>query len=215
MTLILFCKRPQPGIGKQRLAAVLGQMAAFRIAELLHQCALAQLASWPGRTVLATFDSADCPWYRQQLPWIERVVAQQQGNLGLRINALDLQLRAQGHERLIIIGSDMPEQTPQQLLDAGERLNDYDIVLSGAADGGVTLMAARVPWPDLSALPWSTDRLGQALVECCEQAGLRVGWVDACDDVDLMEDLYRIRDSLAADVRAPQQTLRKLIQELI
>ncbi|WP_020681379.1 TIGR04282 family arsenosugar biosynthesis glycosyltransferase [Marinobacterium rhizophilum] len=214
MTLILFCKRPRIGVGKQRLARLIGQQNALRIAQLLHQCALAQLGSWPGRTVVACADSADCDGYRTEYPWIDAVMAQQGANLGLRINHTDALLRAAGHERTIIIGSDMPEQTPQQLLDAGEQLNDYDIVLSGAADGGVTLMGARVPWPDLGTLPWSTPQLGKALADCCEMAGLSVGWTQPCDDVDGVEDLRRLRTSLARDSRAPQQALHKLLQEL-
>lgn len=215
MTLILFCKRPRLGIGKQRLARVLGQQGAFRIADMLHQCALAQLASWPGRSVIACADAADCDSYQAEHPWLDTVIAQQGDNLGQRINHVERQLRAAGHERLIIIGSDMPEQTPDQLLAAAEKLAQHDIVLSGATDGGVTLMAAAVAWPDLDALPWSTPELGQALVQCCEQAGLSVGWVTPCDDVDLVADLRRLRASLVDDPRAPQQALRKLIQELV
>jgi rSAM/selenodomain-associated transferase 1 len=215
MTLILFCKRPRLGVGKQRLALVLGQQGAFRIADMLHRCALAQLASWPGTTVIACADAADCDSYRAEFPWVNTVIAQQGNNLGQRINHVERQLRAAGHEQLIIIGSDMPEQTPDQLLAAAEKLAQHDIVLSAATDGGVTLMAAAVAWPELDTLPWSTPELGQALVECCEQAGLSVGWVTPCDDVDLVEDLRRLRTSLAADPRAPQQAVRNLIQELL
>ncbi len=215
VTLILFCKRPRPGIGKQRLARSLGQDAAYRIAELLHGCALAQLASWPGHSVVAAADASDCDWYRDQHPWIEAIVAQRGENLGQRINRLDRVLRAAGHQQQIIIGSDMPEQTPQQLLHAAELLERYDVVLSAADDGGVTLMAARKPWPDLSHLPWSSGQLGEALVNACEREGLAVGWVEPCADVDLVHDLRRLTGTLANDSRAPQQALCKLIQEII
>lgn len=215
MTLILFCKRPRPGVGKQRLVPALGSHGAFRIAELLHQCALAQLASWPRTRVVACADTDDCDAYRNAYPWIERVVAQQGGNLGERINRVDSILRAEGHERQLIIGSDMPEQSPELVRAASSLLDRHDVVLSAATDGGVTLMAARQPWPDLEGLPWSTPQLGEALVECCEQAGYSVGWVAPCDDVDTIEDLRRLQTSLASDTRAPQQALRTLIQELI
>ncbi|UTW12988.1 TIGR04282 family arsenosugar biosynthesis glycosyltransferase [Marinobacterium rhizophilum] len=215
MTLILFCKRPRPGVGKQRLVPALGPHGAFRVAELLHQCALAQLAEWPHSRIVACADADDCDAYRNAHPWIDRVVAQQDGNLGQRINRIDRTLRAAGHQRQLIIGSDMPEQTSQLIRAASALLDEQDIVLSAATDGGVTLMAARKPWPDLAALPWSTPQLGQALVECCEQAGYSVGWVAPCDDVDTIEDLCRLRASLASDTRAPQRALHTLIQELV
>jgi uncharacterized protein len=215
MTLILFCKRPRPGVGKQRLVPALGEQGAFRVAELLHQCALAQLAQWPHSRVVACADADDCDAYRNAYPWIERVVAQQAGNLGQRINRLDNILRLAGHQRQLIIGSDMPEQSPGLIRAASSLLGVHDVVLSAAIDGGVTLMATRKPWPDLAALPWSTPQLGEALVACCEQAGLSVGWAAPCDDVDTLQDLRRLQSSLASDTRAPQQALRTLIQELI
>ncbi|MFC6673467.1 hypothetical protein [Marinobacterium aestuariivivens] len=94
VTLVLFCKKPGPGIGKQRLARALGADTAWRIAELLHRCALEQLRSWPGPKVLATADRADLDGYRNAFPWIDRLLVQPPGNLGLRINRIDRMLRA-------------------------------------------------------------------------------------------------------------------------
>ncbi|MFC6673466.1 DUF2064 domain-containing protein [Marinobacterium aestuariivivens] len=109
----------------------------------------------------------------------------------------------------------MPEQTPEMLLEAAALLRRQDVVLSPAEDGGVTLMASRCPWPDLADLPWSTPELGRALAERCTGAGLEVGTMTPCADVDEWADLERLRTTLATDLREPQQALHKLIRELL
>jgi len=215
VTLILFCKKPAPGVGKQRLADALGTQSAFRIASRLHDCALTQLRQWPGPKVLATAVAADVDSYRRRYPDIDRVLAQPAGNLGERIADVVRMLQSEGHDRHIIIGSDTPEQTPEQLEEAATGLEHHDIVLAPAADGGVSLMAARRGWPDLGALPWSTAELGAALAHSCVDAGLDVGWGSPCADVDRPSDLERLKRSLTGDRRAAQRALHALLEELI
>lgn len=215
VTLILFCKKPAPGVGKQRLARALGSDAALRIASRLHDCALAQLCQWPEPKVLAVADGRDLDWYREAFPQLDRVLVQSPGNLGQRINAVDRILRREGHRQQIIIGSDTPEQTPRMLEAAAAALAAVDVYLAPAEDGGVSLMATREPWPELATLPWSTGRLGDRLARCCTAAGLDVGWGEPCADVDQVSDLHRLRRTLAQDRRPEQRVLHQLIEELV
>ena len=46
--LVIFCKRPLPGQGKQRIAATLGKDVAYEIASALLQCALEDARAWLG-----------------------------------------------------------------------------------------------------------------------------------------------------------------------
>src|SRR5438876_1000108 len=69
--------------------------------------------------------------------------------------------------RALFIGSDAPSLTVSDLLAAQTALDASDVVLVPARDGGVTLMGSRLPWPDLSSLPWSEPTLARALEECC------------------------------------------------
>ncbi|GGO76140.1 hypothetical protein GCM10011348_02640 [Marinobacterium nitratireducens] len=215
VTLILFCKKPAVGVGKQRLAASLGKSAALRIAAALHECALAQLRQWPGPKVVAVADPGDLADYHCRYPDIDRVLAQPQGNLGVRINGIDQQLRRAGMTCGIVIGSDTPEQTPAMLARAAAALEARDVVLAPASDGGVSLMASRRPWPELEALPWSTALLGEALARCCTGAGLELGWCEPCADVDRLQDLRRLKRTLADDCRPEQRALHQLLEELI
>ncbi|MBV2132654.1 DUF2064 domain-containing protein [Pseudomonas sp. MAP12] len=205
-TLVLLCKRPAPGHGKQRLAASLGAEAACAVAQALLDCALEDLAHWPGPRVLAPDRPADGDWARRQAAATGCLV-QPPGNLGERLNALDRRLRAAGHRQLIFIGSDAPALGAQHYHAVSAALQVHDAVLLAARDGGVVLLAAGRPWPDLAALPWSTPRLGAALAAACRDAGWRVGLCGESFDIDREADLAWAQRELAADPRPARRRL--------
>lgn len=209
-TLVLVCKRPAPGHGKQRLAAGLGAEQALTIAERLLDCALEDLAHWPGATVIAPDRAEHRDWAHQVAPQA-RCLAQLWGNLGERLNALDRTLRAAGHRRLVFIGSDAPGLDESHYQAVRAALREVDTVLLAARDGGVVLMASNRPWPELATLPWSTPELGRALATACRQAGHALRVCGKSFDVDEPADLARARHALADD---PRPARRRLVQVL-
>ena len=89
--LVLVCKRPGLGKGKQRLAAGLGPDAANRIAEAMLACALEDARAWPGSVMIAPANRDDYSWAKNLLPEAGskvRVQPQADGNLGQRLNTL-------------------------------------------------------------------------------------------------------------------------------
>lgn len=212
--LVLLCKRPAPGVGKQRLAAALGEQAAYTIAQALLDCAVEDLHGWPGPVVIAPAASEDRDWAAQLLP-AAQVLPQSAGNLGERLNALDRALRAQGYRQLLYAGSDTPELQPADYAAVRGALQRGDVALTPAADGGVVLMGARRPWPELRGLPWSTLRLGDELARHCRSAGLGVRWLAPSYDVDELADVQRLAATLAGDARPARQALCALAGRLL
>jgi glycosyltransferase A (GT-A) superfamily protein (DUF2064 family) len=218
IALVLVCKRPAPGIGKQRLAASLGPETANRIAEALLACALEDAGDWPGPVVIAPAHTSDCAWAGTLLPRLRskvRIQPQATGNLGQRLNVLDQELRGAGMEQLVYIGSDAPALTALDYAEVSDAMLDHDTVLMPAEDGGVVLMASRGPWPTLSGLPWSTARLGAALADCCRAAGQSVAMLTHGFDVDEPEDLFRLPAVLRMDRRPARRALHAVACDLI
>ncbi|GAB3486041.1 TIGR04282 family arsenosugar biosynthesis glycosyltransferase [Azotobacter salinestris] len=209
-TLVLVCKRPAIGHGKQRLAARIGAEAALRIAEWLLDCALEDLGNWPGATVIAPDQRVHRDWASALAPQA-LCLPQGSGNLGERLNALDHTLRAAGHRRLVFIGSDAPALRPEHYQRVRIALREADTVLISASDGGVVLMASNRPWPDLTELPWSTADLGQALADACREAGHSVALCGESFDIDEQADLTRALGELADD---PRPARRRLLHSL-
>ncbi|MDN5935251.1 MAG: DUF2064 domain-containing protein [Nitrosospira sp.] len=216
--LVLVCKRPASGIGKQRLAASLGPEVANRIAEALLACALEDARDWSGPVVIAPAHAADHAWADALLPRLQpkvRIQPQATGNLGQRLNVLDHELRGAGMEQLVYIGSDGPALAAADYAAVNDALLRYDTVLMPAEDGGVVMMASRRRWPMLSGLPWSTAQLGVALADCCRAAGQSVATLAHSFDVDEQDDLLRLRTALRTDPRPARRALHALACDLI
>ncbi|MDP2560064.1 DUF2064 domain-containing protein [Psychrobium sp. 1_MG-2023] len=206
-SLVLLCKKPALHHGKQRLASSIGAEQALVFAELFLRCALEDLEQWSGHVIISPASQQDNLWAQSLLSRSVTIVAQPAGNLGERINQLDQQLRQQGHQQLIYMGSDAPSLMPEHYLQAARLLIKHDIALTPAIDGGVTLMANRVPWPDMQLLPWSTAQLGSALARLCQTNQLSVAQGDVTSDVDTLIDLQQLRAKLVDDKRPARQVL--------
>jgi hypothetical protein len=208
--LVVFCRRPLPGHGKQRLAATLGREAAQALAGALLACTLEDLADWPGPIVLSPSDAHDADWAQALLGPRAQVLPQPPGNLGERLEAIDRALRRHGHARVLFIGTDAPALPAGLFAAAAAALARADVVLAPAADGGVTLMGARHPWPPLAALPWSTAALGEALESACRERGDSVARLATSRDVDEAADLDWACAALAGDPRPARRELCRL-----
>lgn len=215
MALVLVCKRPSLGIGKQRLVASLGREKAHRIAQALLNCALEDAKSWPGPLVIAPAAEADRSWAATLLPAsTAKVQPQTLGNLGQRLNELDSNLRKEGLKQLVYIGSDAPLLTEADYVACRVALQLHDTVLIPASDGGIVLMASRHAWPVLTNLPWSTDQLGAALMDSCCSIGQSVAILEQRSDVDELKDCLELITLLHNDERSARQQLHALVCDI-
>ncbi len=219
-TLVVFYKFPLPGFGKQRLAASIGMDAACQIGRKLLDCAFEDMKDWPGRLVFApaNSESADASEDILVHTFVDReyeIIPQGHGNLGDRLNRVDQRLRARGHTHIHYIGSDAPILSRIIYEKAQDRLEHSDYVLADSRDGGVTLMSASNAWPDMSDLPWSTERLGEALADLCEVDGSTIKRFNGFYDIDELTDLKDIRRDLVHDNRPARIALMETIDALL
>ena len=212
--VIVFCKRPHAGSGKQRLAASIGTDAAHSIAEALLACALEDVRDWPGRVVIAPASAADRDW-AASLHADADVLVQTDGNLGQRLQHIDHCLLQQGCDQRIYIGTDAPLLSTETLRQAAQAVRDNDVVLQPALDGGVTLMATTAAWPDLHELPWSKSDLGLSLQAGCLVVGHNVFLLPASMDIDVLADLHQVRPALLDDPRPARQNLLQAIDAVV
>lgn len=211
-TLVVFCRRPSPGIGKQRIATAIGVGLTLELAKLMLDAALEDALAWPGPVALAPACGEDTPWASGLLARSARIVPQREGNLGERINGVDRELREAGSERIVYIGTDAPLLDYAYYARARLALEHADAVLGPAADGGVTLMGARRAWPNLADLPWSTPMLGAALDRRCRAHGFSVQQLEPQYDVDEADQLARLHTDLGRDPRPARMALRHWLE---
>lgn len=212
--LLVFCKQPRLNQGKQRIAVTLGAEKTLDIASALLNCALEDASDWEGEVVLSPAAEDEKNWAEGLLPKA-RVHVQPQGNLGRRIMDVDLHLREEEHQKIIIIGTDAPilnRDMYQQALDA---LDQTVVVFSSASDGGVTLMGSNMPWPDIEGLPWSTEHLGAELHQACLLANRTISYIPPSYDIDHEVDLGKLMTDLEYDSRPSRKELKRVIHRVL
>lgn len=197
-SLIVFARRPRLGRGKRRLAADVGDLAAWRF----QRANLVALCRRPGRdprwrTRLAlTPDDADRREIRGMLgPWRRGIAVEGQGrgDLGERMRRALVR-----HRPAILIGADIPGVTERHVADAFALLSRRDLVFGPATDGGFWLVGVgarrAVPRTLFRRCRWSTRHaLADALAGVSPDRSLGLTRVMA--DVDDGGDLERARNS--------------------
>lgn len=216
-TLVVFCKRPKLHQGKQRLVQTITPEQALIVAQGLLTCAIEDTQSWQGHVVIACSDEDDIEW-AQSLNDKAQVITQLpsgvKGNLGQRLNYVDEKLRSSGHQHIIVIGTDAPILGYHHYQAVIASLYKHDIVLSHADDGGVVIMANSQPWPNIIDLPWSTDKLSQALSTTCTEQGLKVDYALPGYDIDYLVDIEKLIQDLQYDTRPARKAMREIAIQL-
>jgi rSAM/selenodomain-associated transferase 1 len=114
------------------------------------------------------------------------------GDLGARMAAALGARLAAGAERVIVIGTDCPEADEFVIEQAFSALDETDIVLGPAADGGYYLIGMRRLHDELFVgIPWSSDETLQRSLDHAVSSGLRVHLLPELADVDTAADWRR------------------------
>ena len=182
-TLIVFARTPAIGVGKTRLAADIGRVEAWRVYRALSHKVLHQVRDPRWQTVVRLAGKGRPNGWSAGL----RFEDQGRGDLGIRMQAA---FRAHLRGPVIIIGTDAPEATAQQIAKALKALPRHGAVLGPALDGGFWLIA-------LSARRSLTVRLDKGIVWSSAQTladteavlGQNCTRIATLADIDTGEDL--------------------------
>lgn len=194
--ILVFARHPTPGRSKTRLAAHVGAEAAARLARRFAEETLAAAATLGLPIEVCCSPDEALPEFKA---WLGRGFAyapQGQGALGERMCRALARAFAQGVERAILVGTDVPDLPPAFLAEALRSLVLRDAVLGPARDGGYWLVGMRRQGFEPGAfagIDWGTAAvLGQSLA-ALKKAGKSVHLLPAWRDID---DLAGLQDYL-------------------
>ena len=195
--LCVFARAPTLGFVKSRLAAEVGPTEALAAhTELLE----------------GTLERCVSPAHYQTELWIagpetdNPVVAdlirrfgldlraQWGDDLGSRMwNALEEKLKIGA--RVLVVGSDCPDIDRDYVLQGFGALDQADVVLGPAEDGGYGLVGLRTAARELFlSVRWGSDDVLQTTLERAERGGFRVRLLKRIYDVDTLSDWQRYRN---------------------
>lgn len=182
--LIIFVKAPRPGAVKTRLAASLGAEGACAAYRQLVGVLLENVSGLPGVVLRFAPDEAGAeiePWLRTG--W--RAEGQGDGDLGARLQGAFAAAFAAGAKRVVVIGSDCPEVSVEDVRMAWRELRRFDVVVGPAVDGGYWLIGLRGPAPELfEGISWSTERVLGETLQRAKAAGRSIQVLRILSDVD-------------------------------
>lgn len=191
--LIVFVKYPAPGSVKQRLAQQIGPDAATNIYRQIAEAVVNNTAPQEAAdyAVEICFDPKDDKHLvRTWLTSKDRFSAQQGTGLGERMRNAFTYAFESGFKQVILIGSDCPDISRQIILQGFALLQQKDIVIGPAYDGGYYLIGLRQHREDIfQDIEWGTGKVFQQTCDKIKAAGLSVSLLPTLRDVDRVEDL--------------------------
>jgi rSAM/selenodomain-associated transferase 1 len=194
--LTLFAKAPLPGRVKTRLTPPLSPEQA---AEFHWACVCDAWEKIEQVTVSSRYFFSDNLRAERESPAGPEQLALQRGaDLGDRMFNCFQDLRARGHNRMLIVGSDSPTLPFAYIQQGLAALERVDVVIGPSEDGGYYAIGCRQPYPQMFAgVPWSSgDTLARTEANL-RALGLSVHYLPPWYDVDTAGDLKRLAGEFA------------------
>lgn len=190
--LLIFLRWPEPGAVKTRLARDIGNQEAAEVYRHLAERTLDAARSLADRCRAVAFYTP-----QERGRDIERWVGpdfeclpQIEGDLGARMAAAFRYVFEAGAARAVIIGTDCPFITSDLLDRSFHLLNENDIVIGPAKDGGYYLLGMKVLRRELfKGIPWSSSEVFRVTLDRIRRAGWACAQLPELFDVDRVEDL--------------------------
>lgn len=196
--LIIFARDPVPGQVKTRLIPQLGRTGACTLHSRLLQRTLDSVSQQDDFKVeLWTDTDEPSPGLQSMVDEHSLPMRQQQGrDLGARMHHAIEDALARS-ERVVLIGSDCPDLKTGDLVQAFEQLEEKDIVVAPAHDGGYVLIGCRKNTVELfDNIPWGTNQVYSMTRKRLETLGWSWGELPAHHDIDTERDLELIPELL-------------------
>lgn len=186
--LIIFVKNPEIGRVKTRLAKTIGDEQALSIYQKLLLYT---------KEITKGLNADKSVYYSEHIDnndlWDNMLFSkhlQRGDDLGERMQNAFADAFAQGKERVIIMGSDCLELETYMIKEAFAVLENNDVVLGPAKDGGYYMIGMTAFLPTLfEDKNWSTDDLLMDTILDLKKMNAKYYLLKTLNDIDTIEDL--------------------------
>ncbi|MBT8287936.1 MAG: TIGR04282 family arsenosugar biosynthesis glycosyltransferase [Bacteroidia bacterium] len=184
--LIVFIKNPEAGKVKTRLAKTIGNASALKVyrALLKHTNDITKQLSCNKILYYSEAINQTDIWSNQTYQKDVQIGS----NLGERMQHAIKSGFQSGYKKIVLIGSDCYELQSGHIQEAFDALNDHNITIGPARDGGYYLIGLTREYPQIfSNKPWGTSTvLEETLKDLNDEA---VFLLKSLNDVDTFNDL--------------------------
>ena len=173
-----------PAVGAEGAARIYREMAEYTLAQARAAARMKGIAlqlwfTGGNREALGQWRGQDISYHPQP-----------EGDLGERLIVAFQSAFEAGYRAAIAIGTDCPSLDSSFLLQAFAALDNHDLVLGPATDGGYYLIGLQRPIPELfQGIAWSTANVLRQTESVADGLGLTRYHLPSLTDVDNPEDL--------------------------
>jgi len=186
--IMVFVRNPELGRVKTRLAKTIGDQAALEIYEILSKHTA---------EIISEIDSDKLIFYSEKIQdndiWTVincKKQIQTKGDLGEKMLDAFQYGFSLGYKKIIIIGSDLYSLRPKHIESAFEQLENYDVVIGPALDGGYYLLGLNSVIPEIfKQKQWSTSSILKDTLSDLKK--FNVNLLEPLNDIDTYEDLKK------------------------
>jgi rSAM/selenodomain-associated transferase 2/rSAM/selenodomain-associated transferase 1 len=192
--LIVFTRWPTPGATKTRLIPALGSLRAAELQRRMTLRTVETARRWAKADRRQVEVRHKGGRWRQMRRWLGAGFCyrrQQPGDLGHSMGAAFTAAFSEGCRRVVLIGTDTPDITANLLDEVTSALDNHDLVIGPALDGGYWLIGMKRPLPLFDGIAWSTHSVLKQTLELAARHGLRIHLLPDLGDVDVAADLGR------------------------
>jgi rSAM/selenodomain-associated transferase 1 len=189
--LLIFVKNLLPGTVKTRLAKDIGQDMAMEVYK--------ELVSYTSEITDKIKDIDKAVYYSQYVELWDffnddryHKSIQEGNDLGQRMLNAFYDSFENGYQKAVLIGSDIPDISKKVIMDAFDKLDDHDLVVGPAEDGGYYLLGMKDAHRELfDGMTYSHAEVYEQLIEAAENKQLKVATVKMLFDLDTKEDMKK------------------------
>jgi hypothetical protein len=196
--LVIFTRYPEAGKTKTRLVPLLGPEGAANLAKKMTEETVHVAKSFckeSGAILEVRFVGSEVNKMKKWLGENIKFSIQPDGDLGEKMSSSFNEAIEKGANKVIIIGSDCPDVDEKSLSEAFSALDNDDLVLGLAKDGGYYLIGLKTPQPELfQNIDWGTEKVLEQTVRAAATKRLSVKFLETLSDIDLPEDLVQLRN---------------------
>ncbi|MCL7753683.1 TIGR04282 family arsenosugar biosynthesis glycosyltransferase [Polaribacter sp. Z022] len=197
--LLVFTRNPELGKAKTRLAKTIGNETALEIYKFLLQktCNVASKVN----ADKAVYYSVKI---RENDIWDANIFQKHQQvgeDLGIRmLNAFKNGFEA-GYQKVMIIGSDLYDLTSENINTAFQKLENNDVVLGPAEDGGYYLLGMKSLQHNIfKNKNWGTDSVRKDTLEDLKDKKVKL--LEFKNDIDVYEDIIDIPEIMSTFINS-------------
>ncbi len=183
--VIVFVKNIKLGKVKTRLAKTIGNQGAFNVyGELVKVTEEATQNLRADKRIYFSDAVINTKWKN------DYKTIQEGKNLGERMKNAFTKGFDDGYERIVLIGSDLPDISLVHIEGGLKSLNSNEVVFGPAIDGGYYLVGMTKMYHSIfNNKPWSESHLLQVTLEELDHENISYTLLEALNDIDTFEDL--------------------------